>query len=454
MCGVSPPRDAVIPPRAPVPPLRGYRYELLVLALVALASLAVVNLAGPQDRTRYELTRHVVLYHTLTIEPGFFDRAQHGGHTYSDKAPGMSFLAVPAYEVERLLGVARAPSGWQDEGDLSLWGLRVATSGLLFLLATFLVGRTAEALVPRTGAATAVVFGAATIVAPLAPTFFEHDAAACFAFLAFVFAWRQRRRAMLVGSGLAAGVAVLFDYSTGLIVLALAVYVVVQARARIGWFLLGGVPAALALGAYDLAAFGSPFHVSYSYEAGPLAHQQRGGFLGIGVPSLSGIDQTLFVDRGALVFSPVLVACAVGLVLMYRRGYRGEAAVAGFVTVALTLADAGYFLPYGGGTPGPRFLAASIPFLCLGLPFALERFRRTVLALALVSIVLTTADAVTWGIRDEHDRWYPGRGFNDLSKTVWVWLGAGRVEGAGIVLLCALGAFALGVRNSRGTAVS
>jgi hypothetical protein len=363
----------------------------------------------------------------------------------------MSFLAVPAYEVERLVGVARAPSGWQSEGDLSLWGVRVATSGLLFLLATFLVGRTAEALVPRTGAVTAVVFGAATIAAPLAPTFFEHDASGCFAFLAFVLAWRQRRAAMLAAAGLAAGVAVLFDYSAGLIVLALAVYVAVRARARIGWFLLGGLPAALALGAYDRAAFGSPFHLSYSYEAGPLAHQQRTGFLGIGMPSLSGIDQTLFVDRGALVFSPVLVACVVGLVLMFRRGYRGEAVVAGFVVVALTLADAGYFLAYGGGTPGPRFLAASIPFLCLGLPFALERFRRTVLALAVVSIVLTTGDAVTWGVRKEHDRWYPGHGFSDLSKTVWVWFGVNRIVGAGIVLLCALGAFALAWRGSRET---
>ena len=89
--------------------------------------------------------------------------------------------------------------------------------------------------------------------------------------------------------------------------------------------------------------------------------------------------------------------------------------------VALTLADAGYYLPYGGATPGPRFLAASIPFLCLGLPFALERFRKTVLALVLVSVVLTTGNAVTWGVRDEHDRWYPGHGVSDLAKTVWVW---------------------------------
>jgi len=415
-----------------------------VIALVALASLSVVNLASPQDRTRYELTRHIVLYGTLAIEPGFYDRAQYGGKTYSDKAPGMSFLAIPAYEVERLLGVARAPSRWDSEGDLSLWGIRVATSGLLFVIATFLVGRVAEALVPRTGAVTAVVFGTATIAATLAPTLFEHDGGACLAFLGFVLAWRQRRRLMLVLAGLAAGAAVLFQYSTGLIALAVAVYVLLRAGRRVGWFVLGGVPAALALAAYDTAAFGSPFHLSYRYEAGPLGSSQREGFFGMAVPSWHGLADTLVVDRGLFVFSPVLLAAAAGLVLMYRRGFRAEAVLAAVVTVVFVVSDAGYFLPYGGASPGPRFLTPAIPFLCLGLPFALERARAVVLALAAVSIVLTTVNAVTWGVRGEHDRWYPGHGFSDLAKTVWMWLGAdNRIAGAGITLLCALAALAV-----------
>ena len=46
---------------------RGYRFEPLVLALVAFAALPPISLAGPQDRTRYELTRHIVLFHTLTL---------------------------------------------------------------------------------------------------------------------------------------------------------------------------------------------------------------------------------------------------------------------------------------------------------------------------------------------------------------------------------------------------
>src|SRR2546428_249664 len=98
--------------------LRGYRFEPLVLALVALAALPAVSLTGPQDRTRYELTRHLVLHHTLTVEPDLFDRSVYGGHAYSDKAPGMSFFAVPAYEAERLLGIAAAPDDWKAEGGV------------------------------------------------------------------------------------------------------------------------------------------------------------------------------------------------------------------------------------------------------------------------------------------------------------------------------------------------
>jgi hypothetical protein len=430
-------------------PRSGYRFEALVLGLVALAALPVVNLTGPQDRTRYELTRHVVLYGTLTLEPGLFDRAVFDGRTYSDKAPGMSFLAIPTYEAERLAGIAKAPSGWQDEGDLSLWLLRVLTSGLLFLVSVFVVGRLAERFVQGTGAVTAAIFGTATLAAPLAPTFFEHDAAGALAIAAFALALRGSRRGVLALAGLCAGVAVLFEYATALIAVALVVLCAVRYGRRVAWFVLGGVPAALALAAYDWAAFGSPFHLSYRYIVGRLEERQHGGFFGIGLPTLHGLRDVLFVDRGLLVFSPVLVAAAAGLVLMWRRGYRGEALVAVVVTVALLVSDAGYFLPYGGGSPGPRFFAAALPFLVLGLPFALARFRRTTLVLAAVSVFLTTADAVTWGVRRETDRWYPGHGFSDLSKTVWVWLGANRIEGAGIVLLCAYAAFVLGVRGLR-----
>ncbi len=427
---------------------RGARSLWLVIGLVALAALPVINLAGPQDRTRYELTRHIVLYGELTIEPGFYDRAQYHGKTYSDKAPGMSFLSVPVFEAERLVGIARAPHDWTQKGDPVLWLLRVLTSGVLFLVSVFLVGRLAERLVPRTGAITAAVFGTATLVAPLAPTLFEHDSAAALGIAAFALLLRGNRAVTIALAGLCAGLAVCFEYSLGLVVLALAALCLARYRRNVLWYVAGLVPGGIALGAYDWATFGSPFHLSYRYEAGVLGGEQHTGFFGIGTPTLHGVWHLLAGTRGLLVFSPVLIAAAAGLVLMWRRGHVAEALVAGVLTVAFVLSDAGYFLPYGGASPGPRFFVPALPFLVLGLPFAFSKLPRTVLALAALSVVLMTVDAVTWGARNDV-AWIPPHPQNHISKNLWVYLHVNRFIGSGLMALCGLAAVAVGWRVLR-----
>jgi hypothetical protein len=161
--------------------------------------------------------------------------------------------------------------------------------------------------------------------------------------------------------------------------------------------------------------------------------------------------QTLFVDRGLLVFSPVLVAAAVGLWLLWRHGYRGEAAVAATVAVVFVAVNASYFLPYGGNSPGARFVTPALPFLALGLPFAFARFPVPTLLLSAASSVLTALCSLTWGLRSESDAWYPGTGFSDLAKTIWVWLGLDRIQAGGLLGLAALGAVAVGALALRAT---
>jgi hypothetical protein len=399
----------------------------LLLALVALAALPPIALTGPQDRTRYELTRHVALHGTIRLEPGLFDRAVFNGHTYADKAPGLSFAAIPAFELERATGIAKAPRDWHSEGDASLWLMRVLSSGVLFLVAVFVVLRLA-------GALAAATFGVATLAAPLAPTFFEHDAAAALAIGAYAL---LRRNLFL--AGLCAGLAVCVSYQTALIALVLLVVAVWRWRRDALLFVAGLVPPAVALGAYDQVAFGSPFHLSYRYVANRFAERQHAGFFGIGYPTAHGIAEVLVGSRGLLIWSPVCIAAAIGLVL--ARRWTPLVIVALFVLV-----DAGYFLPYGGGSPGPRFLVAALPFLALGIPPALERFRLATIALAFVSAVTMTVQALSWGVRSEHDTAYlPGK--NDVMATIWSVGGLNRDVAAVLVLVCALAAVAVGARE-------
>jgi hypothetical protein len=422
-------------------PWRAYRLEPLVLALVALAAFAVVHVSGPQDDTRVALTRSVV-DGRLTVPRTLFDRAVYGGRSYSDKAPGISFLDVPAYELEAAAGQARGPGEWQSEGDLRLWLLRLGAGGLAFLAAVFLVGRAAEGLAAGTGAAAATIFGLGTLANPLAATLFGHLAGGALGLAAFLLAWRGSSRALVAG-GLCAGIAVLFEYQAALIALAVLAYAARRGLRAGGLVLVGALPAAVALGAYDWVCFGSPFHLSYRYVANRFGERQHGGFFGVGTPSLDALREVLVGDRGLLLLSPVLALAGFGLWLLWRRGLRAEAAVCGALTAAFVLYDAGYFLPYGGNSPGPRFAAPLLPFLALGLAPALARLPRTTLGLGLVSVVLCTGDALTWAIRSENDAWYPGHGTSDLAKTVWTWLGAGRVLGALLVYAAGLAALAL-----------
>jgi Domain of unknown function DUF11 len=128
------------------------------------------------------------------------------------------------------------------------------------------------------------------------------------------------------------------------------------------------------------------------------------------------------------------------------------------VTVMFVVSNCGYFEPYGGGSPGPRFLTAALPFLALGLGPAFAWRPRLTLAAAALSVIPTTAAILTWLSNDlpsgtiwsqlarapfDHHSWIA----KNLSANALSALGPGRDWGALLVAFCCAGALAVGVRG-------
>ena len=425
---------------------RAYRREWIVVILVWAAALSFFHEVGPQDITRLAATEAIVLDGSLRIDrwqDQTPDKAVYRGHYYSDKAPGLSFLALPSFVVLRAAGVLReanvVPGIWKDRSDL--WTLRALTGGLGLLALVVLVGRVAEGVERGAGAITAASIGLGTLAQPLAATMFAHLLAGALGFAAFVAAWSglrattQRDLRFAVG-GLCAGLAVLTEYQTVFIAAVVLVYLALRSIRGAVFFVAAAIPSALALAAYNAAAFGSPFHLSYRYVSSNFASEQAKGFFGIGVPDPGRLWRILFTWDGLLLRSPILVLAAVGLVLLWRKGLRAEAAVCSFVSIAFLALNAGYYDVLGGGSPGPRFFVPALPFLAVGLACAFGRWPRLTFVVAVVSVALMTYRTATWFWPDF-----------DKYLTIWSLLGAPTAAGVGLVVALALGALVIGAIN-------
>ena len=293
-------------------PWRRPRREALLLVLVSAAALLPVYTLTAQDHSRLCLTRAIVHGHLHDDRclANSFDRSRYGGHLYSDKAPGLSLLELPAAEALLDRPVQDGPAY-----SLRLWGVRVLTSGLAFLVCVFLVGRIAEGLRPGFGAATLVTFALGTLIAPLAAANFSHVVVAALGFGAFALAWRGRP----LYAGLLAGASVFCEYQAAVLLALVGGYVALRGVSALAHYACGCVPGIPALGVYDQLAFGAPWHASYRYVDNLFSTAQAGGFFGIATPHLYSAFMVFAGNGGLLVVSPVLAAAVWGLVLLARE---------------------------------------------------------------------------------------------------------------------------------------
>jgi hypothetical protein len=379
----------------------------VALVLFACASAYAVQGIGFNQNAHYALVRSLAdgtpridRYSETTTDVSYFH-----GHFYAAKAPGLAFVDLPVYAALKGVGLGHSAASHEptrkDIATVWLLGLWSALLPALVLLA--LVARVAGVLEPGFGVAAAATLAGATMILPFSELLFAHSLSALLGFASFALLWRRRAPAL---AGLLGGLAVCVEYPLALAVILLCAYAFRDGVRNSLAYAAGAVIGVVPLGLYDWWAFGSPTHLSYrdAISTGGSA-VNRSGLFGVGAPSLHILGELLFSSIGLLVITPVAALGVVGIVLLWREGHRPEAALFAALALAFVVYNAGYETPFGGGSPGPRFLVPLLPFLAVPIALVWRVWPLVTAALAAASAISISLLTSTGAVRASDGLW-------------------------------------------------
>ncbi len=355
----------------------------------------------------------LVDHHTLNIDryaTRLGDKSYWDGHYYTDKAPGLSFLAVPVYAALRIGFPGHIAKGYTAVGKVQYsipkdtvyiryaitYFLLIVPSAIFAILFWLFLSKF---IAPRWAMGLAITYALGTLAFPYSAWYFSHQLAAIMLFSAFLLLFSYvryrepdtRAERETVFAGFLAGYAIISEYPTALIVVALAGYLGWVARRKgraLALFFLGMIPPALLNVAYNLDAYGKVFATGYTYvhsalyrshaTSGPLGLPNPASY-GVQAPSFDSIWQITFgTYRGIFLVSPVLLLFFAGLIAMWkRRELRAEWVLCAVVVAGYFLMDAARPENVNGWSGGwsiaSRHLTPMLPFMVFPIVFALKR---------------------------------------------------------------------------------
>lgn len=341
------------------------------------------------------------------------DIAFHNGHYYSDKAPGMSLLALPSVaaikSAAKLAGIDLAildSTGQMRQAPYGALALAATatTSSLLSALAclTMLLVLSHMTGGLRSSLTAVLVVWMGTPLWGWSGCFFGHAAAA--ALLTFGFAslylmnrvlkeFRHRALAASLGS-MCLTFAIVVEHTAAPPSLLIFLWTLWESRKwrgkELGSLILlglgGACLSASPLFFYNMKTFGKPLATGYQHLVGFEGMQE--GFMGLTYPKIQVVYQLLLgAAPGLLIIAPVLLFVPYGWVLCGREAPSTTVLSASLFLYYLLL-NASYHYWGGNWSTGPRHMTASLPFLALPLAYLYRDLKgRWLGILYLVSVV-------------------------------------------------------------------
>ncbi|WCJ60617.1 hypothetical protein NXS98_05665 [Fontisphaera persica] len=390
---------------------------MFVYMVIAFSYLNQGVERSPTAISRLDLMHAIVSERRINIDSYHHntgDKAYHGGHYYSDKAPGTVALALPAFYFGSLMLKAVDIPLDSDFGWLiSSW---VACAGSLAIVtalgAVAMFAWLKKRVPPQTALLITAGFFLGAAPLPYATMMFSHSlAVGCIAIalwaldrqtgrcegagvgLAKIKGWVRHHRYELLG-GFVLGWALASEYTAGLIVVGMIAVLLWGQWWRLWPVGLGALPPLLLIPAYSWACLGTPFALPYSYQASfPVMKE---GLYAIKWPDAeTGFNLLFSAARGLFFWSPFLLLSLVGCFRLFRQDLR-EMLLYYFLPVLQVVVISGRVWDWPAGpTLGPRYLAPMLPLLALPCAYGLLRFPKLGTVLVVYSIALTVLATAT-----------------------------------------------------------
>lgn len=398
---------------------------LLCIGLLYTTLAAIYGVRGTNDGSHYALIKALAVDHRARIDPYvrytaipapsgvptpdgylYLDLSFKDGHFYSDRAPGLAFLAVPCYWLGSL---AEAITGDRSL-NLPQHGVMLLPPlfGVLTMVALYALAIRLGASVPA-AVFTAVSGALTTLLFKYATRLLSHSGGAlCVtAALALLLTAEGRSRWrgwLLAASGAALGYGAVIEYPNLLLVIPVGGYLLWRAyrhrRDRPFWrdvasFGVGWLgPVSLLLG-YNWAVFGRPWDTSYTYQYYfTWSHQLTTTYVN---PPWIGLLWLLLSPSGLLPTTPAILLALVGLLLLARQS-RAKALLLGGVILAILLPTSAHRTFYGGQSNDTRYLLAIVPVIYAPLALFVDAAVGLQSAMQRYLLVASVAALTGWGL--------------------------------------------------------
>lgn len=402
----------------------------LILICFVYSTSDWIIFRNPNEFSRLYLTRSLIDRQTLVIDElvarrDVQDKSFYQGHYYTDKAPGISFVAAPVYLVIRLW---ETYTGTRLAENTVLYIIRIiciSIPSILFLLLLYSFwGRISDNYSARRALLIAYALG--TPAWAYSMLFFGHQLAGICLFTSFTILYNSSnspiKRRLYFQGGFFSGLAFIVEYPTILVSFLLFIYMfsreygVIKTSRRFDRatvaiiipFLAGLALPLAAVCYYHWKCFGSIFSFPYYHVADPVcAVEHSRGLSGVVVPlsaqdclnQLSALIQLIFSPfRGIFFYSPFLILGTIGIVKMIKHpAWKREGWLFSAIFLVYVLFYSAFINWEGGWSMGPRHLVPLIPFLVTAIVFLIStadlsgrrKIAGVLTILAIISILFT-----------------------------------------------------------------